>query len=287
MSGRFQRGLSKALLQDLLVGPCKTVFQACLGAGLDVRLRNNYLNAYFLGRSLARIRGRRLPPARLEIHHKYLVDDRLGGCVGRRTGHYCVFDLDATLARVYAANLDTLIERARAYAGPEEDVELRLLQRNDSTAFVCCFDRQILVPHTPGALDLVGLLADPEPVLVAIEVKCFPDNSIQKVPLQLNRYLEILDPTQQGLRDDVARSYRTVCKQLRALGLPAPEPARISEGMPVKGLVIVSDYNPRSELLPRAHKLATTLDRPIHLWQPKDGEFLIPSSERWVRMGLE
>ena len=121
---------------------------------------------------------------------------------------------------------------------------------------------------------------------MAIEVKRFDDNSIQEVPRQLNEYLELLDPAQQGLRDDVARSYRTVCGQLRALGLPAPEPARIAEGMLVRGLVIVSDYKPGSDLLPRAHALAATLDRPIHLWQPPEGDFLIPRPEQWVRMGL-
>lgn len=71
------------------------------------------------------------------------------------------------------------------------------------------------------------------------------------------------------------------------LDLSAPEPVRISEGMRVMGLVIVSDYSPRSALLPRAHKLAATLERPVHLWQPRDGEFLIPAPKRWVRMGLE
>ena len=33
----------------------------------------NYLNLYFRGRSLARIVGRRRHPAKLEIHHKYVV----------------------------------------------------------------------------------------------------------------------------------------------------------------------------------------------------------------------
>ena len=69
-------------------------------------------------------------------------------------------------------------------------------------------------------------------------------------------------------------------------GLSAPDPAQITAGMPVKGLVIVSDYNPRSRLLPRAHELAAKLERPLHLWQPADGEFLIPVPERCVRMGL-
>ena len=187
---------------------------------------------------------------------------------------------------VYAAHLDTMIKRACRYAGPEEDVELRLLERNDSTAAVCCFDRQIQVPGIRRRLDLIGFLVGEVPALVAIEVKRYRDPRIQDVSRQLHEYLEILDPTQEGLRDDVARSYRTVCEQLRTLGLSAPDPTRITAGMPVKGLVIVSDYNPRSRLLPRAHELAAKLERPMYLWQPTGGQFVIPGPERWVRMGL-
>ena len=286
MNGIFQRGLSDALLKDLLDGSCSTVIRACRNAGLDVRLRHNYLNLYFRGRSLARIVGRRRHPARLEIHHKYVVADRIGDRAGRRSGNYCAFDVDAHFADVYTAHLDALIKRARTYVGPEEDVELQLLERNDSTAAVCCFDRQIQVPGTRRKLDLMGFLAGRAPALVAIEVKRYPDSRIQRVPQQLYEYLEILDPEQEGLRDDVARSYRTVCQQLRTLGLSAPDPTQITAGMPVKGLVIVSDYNPRSRLLPRAHELAAKLQRPLHLWQPVEGEFFIPALERWVRMGL-
>ena len=286
MSREFQRGLSDALLRDLLHGPSGTVLRACRDIGLDVRLRDNYLNLYFRGRSLARIVGCRRGPAKLEIHHKYVVADRIGDRTGRRSGDYCAFYVDAVFAEVYAAHLDTMIKRASRYAGPEEDVELRLLKRNDSTAAVCCFDRQIQVPGTRRTLDLMGFLADEVPALVAIEVKRYPDLRIQYVPRQLHEYLKILDPTQEGLRDDVARSYRRVGEQLRTLGSSAPDPTRITAGMPVKGLVIVSDYNPRSRLLARAHALATKLERPMHLWQPADGQFLIPGPRRWVRMGL-
>ena len=285
MSGDFRRGLSDALLHDLLHGPCGIVLRACRSAGLDVRLRDDYLNLYFGGRSLARIVGRRRHPAKLEIHHKYVAADRIGDCVGRRSGNYCAFDVDTAFAEVYATHLDALIKRARAYVGPEEDVELRLLERNDSAVAVCCFDRQIQVPGTRRTLDLMGFLAGHVPSLVAIEVKRYPDPRIQDVPRQLHEYVEIFDPMQEGLRDDVARSYRTVCEQLRTLGLSAPNPTQITEGMPVNGLVIVSDYNPRSRLLPRAHELAAKLERPVHLWQPADGEFLIPVLERCVRLG--
>lgn len=112
------------------------------------------------------------------------------------------------------------------------------------------------------------------------------NQDIQFAPRQLSKYLEVFDPTQDGLRHDVARSYRTVCEQLRTLGLSAPDPTRITAGMSVLGLVIVSDYNRRSRLLPRAHELAAKLVRPIHLWQPADGEFVIPVPEQWTRMGL-
>ena len=286
MSREFRRGLSDTLLQDLLHGPSGSVLRACRDIGLDVRLRDNSLNVYFRGRSLARIIGRHRLPAKLEIHHKYVVADQIGNCTGRRSGHYCAFSVDAAFAEVYRACLDTMIKRASRYAGPEEDVELRLLERNDSTAAVCCFDRQIQVPGTRRTLDLMGFLVGEVPALVAIEVKRYPDPRIQYVPRQLNEYLEVLDPKQEGLRDDIARSYRTVCEQLRALGLSAPDPTLIAAGMPVKGLVIVSDYNSRSRLLPRAHELALTLERPMHLWQLRSGQFLIPEPGRWVRMGL-
>ena len=163
MSREFQRGLSRSLLEDLIDGPCGVVLRACREADLDVRLRDNYLNLYFRGRSLARIVGRYRQVAKLGIHHKYLVDDRIGDYIGRRSGSYCAFDLDSAFAKVYAAYLDSLIKRAYSYVGPEEDVELRLLERNDSTVAVCCFDRQIQVPGTRRTLDLMGFIPDRKP----------------------------------------------------------------------------------------------------------------------------
>ena len=175
--------------------------------------------------------------------------------------------------------------KAGKHVGHEENVELRLLQRNDGAADVCCFDRQVQVPGTRRTVDIVALTSKGAPALVAIEVKRYPDNRIQEVPGQLHEYLEILDPDRKGLRDDVAESYRTVCSQLRRLEQPAPDPGRVTAGMSVLGLVIVSGYNPRSNLLPRAHRLAANLERPIYLWEPGSGEFAVPPPARWLRMG--
>lgn len=286
MSARvFRRGLSDGLFRDLLDGPCATVLRACLAAGLDARLRRNAISLYYHGRSLALIEGRRWRPAKLSVHHKYLVDDRIGDYVGGRSREYCTFDVDSAFAEAYASRLHALVERATGYVGSEESVELRLLQANDRTAPVCCFDRQVQMPGTRRTLDLMGLLSGSVAALVAIEVKCCLDNRIQDAPRQLHEYLEIFDPARKGLAADVARSYRKVCEQLRALGLAAPDPDLVTAEMPVKGLVIISDYNPRSRLLPRAREVAGDLERPIHLWQPAGDDYRIPEAERWERMG--
>ena len=285
MTSPFRRGLSDDLLDDLMDGPCATVFRACVKAGLDVRLRANAVNLYFGGRSMARIVRRNRLPHGLEIHPKYVVEDRIGEFAGRSSGSYLVFDVNAGFADAYATELPSLILKAGEHVGHEENVELHLLQRNDGTADVCCFDRQVQVPGTRRTVDIVGVTSKNAPALVAIEVKRYPDNRIQHVPGQLHEYLEILDPDRKGLRDDVAESYRTVCSQLRRLGQAAPDPGRITAGMPVRGLVIVSGYNPRSKLLPRAHRLAAKLERPIYLWEPGPGEFAVPPRARWRRMG--
>ena len=287
MSNPFRRGLSDDLLNDLMDGPCATVFRACVKAGLDVRLRANAVNLYFGGRSMARIVGHNPVSHRLEIHPKYVVKDRIGEFAGRRSGSYLIFDVTAGFADAYAAELPALMQKARKHAGHEENVELCLLQRNDGTADVCCFDRQVQVPGTRRTVDIVGLTSKKDPALVAIEVKRYPDNRIQHVPGQLHEYLEILDPDRKGLRADVAESYRTVCSQLRRLERAAPDPGRVTAGMPVMGLVIVSGYNPRSKLLPRAHRLAAKIERPIYLWEPGSGEFAIPAPGRWRQMGPE
>ena len=287
MSNPFRRGLSDDLLDDLTDGPCATVFRACVKAGLDVRLRANAVNLYFGGRSMARIVGRNRLPHGLEVHPKYVAGDRIGEFAGRRSGSYLVFDVSAGFADAYAAELPALMQKASKHVGHEENVELRLLQRNDGTADVCCFDRQVQVPGTRRTVDIVGLTSKSAPALVAIEVKRYPDNRIQHVPGQLHEYLEMLDPDRRGLRDDMAESYRIVCSQLRHLEQAAPDPGRIMAGMPVRGLVIVSGYNPRSKLLPRAHQLAAKLERPIYLWELGTGEFAVPPPARWRRMGLD
>ena len=124
------------------------VFCACVNAGLDVRLRANAVNLYFRGRSMARIVGRSRVPHQLETHPKYVVKERIGEFVGRRSGSYLVFDMSVGFAEVYAAELPALVLKAARHVGQEENVEMGLLRRNGGSADMCCFDRQVQVPGT-------------------------------------------------------------------------------------------------------------------------------------------
>ena len=62
--------------------------------------------------------------------------DRIGDCAGGRNGNYGAPDVDVAFAEVYVTYLDTVAELARDYEGREEDMELRLLERNDSMVAV-------------------------------------------------------------------------------------------------------------------------------------------------------
>lgn len=91
----------------------------------------------------------------------------------------------------------------------------------------------------------------------------------------------MLDPERSGLRADVARSYRLVCRQLRALGLKACDPDLVREGMPVLGLVALANYNDKSKLLGRARRHAGQLDRTVRFCFLDDARPTLPPPREW------
>ena len=290
MSGnlQFARGLSSDFMRELKNGPVGAVFQACRSAGLDLRLRNNYLNAYDAGRSVAKLLWGSLAGVRLLVHHKYIGGSAIGQVSGRRgKGPYVRFRVDARFSDLFEAELPAIRGRADAHKGKEEHVEDALLRANRSGDPVVCLDRQTQAPGSRRKMDVVAIVeGSAGPVFVVIEVKRDLDNSIQEVPRQVHRYLEILDPDGTGLRPDVASSYRRVCEQMLELGLDAPDPSRVKRGMPLSGLVVLALYNDRSQLLPRAHAAAVKLPRPIHYWlAPSARKMILPGPEKWDRLG--
>lgn len=156
------------------------------------------------------------------------------------------------------------------------------MQANLEGTPLVVIDRQIVNGRPRVKLDMLALTVDRgEPTLVAVELKRGLDNRIQQVAEQALKYVKMLDPTGAGLRADVARSYRDVCEQLRALGFKSCDPALIRAWMRVVGLVALADYNPRSRLLGRALKAARRLDRPIAFCQLTGDRLTLPPSSQW------
>ncbi|MCY4462707.1 MAG: hypothetical protein OXC26_20265 [Albidovulum sp.] len=54
--------------------------------------------------------------------------------------------------------------KAGKHVGQEKNVELRLLQRNDDAADLCCFDRQVQLPGTRRTFDIVALISKGAPL---------------------------------------------------------------------------------------------------------------------------
>jgi hypothetical protein len=284
VSGVFDRGLSADFFAELTTGNSAALLAVCRQAGFDVRLRDDYLNAYAAGRSVARLAWRR--GVHLEIHRKYLHDDAFPGVRRIARGDYAVFGVTPRLIAQFADQLVQIKRASEDHVRVEERSEERLLRDNAGGGPFVCVDRQVGVPGTRRYVDVVGVLGGDRPSLVLVELKRDLDNRIQEVPAQVARYLEIFSPEGRGLRADVATSLSRVASQLGQLGFPAPTPAVFEAGMPVLGLVVLVRYNPRSELLARAHVLAAGLPQPVWLWDAADDQRLrLPEQREWIRMG--
>ncbi len=286
MSGGFDRGLSEPFFDDLRSGASAPVLEACRAAGLDVRLRDDYLSAYLDGRAVTTLVWRRRE-VRCVVHRKYLRDDAFQGERRIVEGDYVRFTVTPGFAAAFAAELPALLATAAAYTKVEERSEATFLRQNAGGGPFVCVDRQSGVPGTRSFVDVVGVLEGDRPALVLVELKRDLDNRIQEVPAQVDRYLEIFSPGGSGLREDVARAYGVVATQLLALGFPAPPATSFEVGMPVLGLVVLVRYNPRSALLQRAHACADALSHSIWLWvAEREDALALPPRDRWLRMGV-
>ena len=284
LSGVFNRGLCADFLAELTTGSSASMIHVCRQAGLDVRLRDDYLNAYAAGRSVARLVWRR--GVQLEVHRKYVQVDAFPGVPRVARGDYDVFTVTPLLIAQFADQLVQIRRASDAHVRVEELSEERLLRDNVGAGPLVCVDRQVGVPGTRSYVDVVGVLEGDPPSLILVELKRDLDKRIQEVPAQVARYLEIFSPAACGLRADVATSFARVSSQLRLLGFAAPAPHAFVEGMPVLGLVVLVRYNPRSALLGRAHALATGLPQPVWLWIAADDQQLqVPHRVEWRRMG--
>jgi len=283
----FHRGLKDEMFDWLQTGLGKELVDLFKDRKLDVRLRDNYLNAYAAQCSLAKVQWSNRTGASLTIHKKYFPGSPLAPQpnLNRDGNPYARFAVTPRLVEAYAEALCTIQKVVAAgYVKPEGKWEEDCSNANLEGTSLLVIDRQIVSGKPAARLDLLAIgSSDSGPFMVAVEMKRDVDNRIQEVPEQTAKYLRMLDPHGTGLRADVAESYRDVCRQLRALGLPAPDPCLVKEGMRVEGLVAIANYNRKSELLQRAFDLALGLDRDIRFCQISDTDLILPPEKKWIR----
>lgn len=303
----FRRHLSPELLTYLKSGPGSTLMEAFRRHGLDVRLRDDYINAYTVGNSLANVYRAR-NSFRLKVSRKYLTGVELPNQRQRRPRkllgkkpelpEYIDIDLNETSIAAYVGALSVIRKNAEDhYAKPEARWEERCARANICGCPQQVLDRQIAKgdaskPLSEGRkrrgavrLDMITVLATPERGLVAVELKRDLDSRIQHVTRQLVKYLEFLDPDGSGLSAPIADSYAIACTQYAELGIAAPEPRAIEPGMPVYGLIGLANYNPRSQLLKRALADARSLEREVrYTFISKDEHPVLPPRGSWNKM---
>lgn len=282
----FRRGLDQQFVDMLREGLFCDILRAAKSKGLDVQIREGYLSIYARGccvLSLAHVPRREEYRAR--IHRKFL-GPLLGDTPEARTsGNYVLLTADGAFVDWYVANLDRILAEAsadtKAEAAVEEYMIRASLQPNTALMFI---DRQVQLHGVRLRMDLLGLTMDGDGSKVVLtEIKQGLDNRIQDLAEQTGDYYRLIAPDGY-LRSDVLESYRKVLDQKRQIGIIGPD-VQIGDGpIPVECLLVLYDYNDRSQLLDRLRAKAKACGLPIRLVRPEKGVFRIPAQDSWERL---
>src|SRR6266511_3455434 len=216
----FRRHLGAKMFAFISTGPGKALLEAFLQHGLDVRLRDDYLNAYSVGNSLACVQLRGDGVGRLSLSRKYVKGTELSERIPRsrraatsasKPRSYFEITLDDPGIVAYVRDLPLIKKTAEGYAKPEARWEERCTIANSQGTPMVVLDRQIAKGDdsdgpAPGKkrrgairLDMVAALSEPHRGLVAVELKRDTDGRIQHVAKQVLKYVELLDPKGDGL----------------------------------------------------------------------------------------
>ena len=285
----FNRGLKEDFFAWVQCGSGKKLVALFKKHHLDVRLRDNYLNAYDAQCSLAKVQWSNRSGPSLVIHKAFLRDSQRSPLahqpnVNGEHQPYARFAVTPEFVEAYAEALPAIWKLVAAdYVKPEGKWEEECSNANLQSTPLLVIDRQIVSGKPAVRLDVLAIGgADSTPFMVAVELKRDLDNRIKDVPKQTAKYLRMLDPDGEGLRADIARSYVDVCRQLRALGFKAPDPELLQPGMRVAGLVALGNYNEKSKLLAMAFAEARKLDREIKFCKLGKDNLVLPAETEWI-----
>lgn len=277
----FARGISDAFLNELQAGRLSPLLHAAKITPLDMQLRDGAVDWYADGRRVLHIKEQAHKGGYLAcIHQKYV--DGLSLPNGTYAGKYRQWPVtDAFLADLLAV-FSAILSQSQAYRKPETVVEEALIRASlQPSSPVVFFDRQVQVPGIQLRADLLGLQVTVDsPYVFLTELKRGLDNRIQHLLTQIGAYAGVIAPDGY-LREDLSAAYRIVLAQKVALGLLPSITILGDTRPPVRGLLVLYDYNPRSELLARLRASASDAPRQVHLCLLPAGSHQLPPSETW------
>jgi hypothetical protein len=282
----FARGLSEAFLGELKSGRFKGLLDAAKQTGLDVQVREHYIDIYAKGRGVLNLR--EVPTQRAYVaktHVRFLVGVSLPCALGRN-GEYCLFDATHEFVESCLVNLPALIHNTQPYAKREATVEEEIIRAsllgNSPVAFV---DRQIQTHGLRSKADLLGVARSGSAggMVVLAELKVGLDGRIQEMMGKLEEYCQVFAPSGH-LRPDMVRAYRTVIAQKQVLGLLPEDVVPPDAGDQVQCLAVLSEYNAKSDLLRRLREAARGSRLSVMLVHLARGQCLLPPAAEWEKL---
>ena len=286
---RFSRGLSDQLLEELKQGRFSMLLRALAGRGLDVQLRERYIDVYARGCRVLMLVERRFREGRYRasIHRKYLdglvLPDARSGSERDQYVHFCA---SPDFVEGYVASLDTILWNSEGYVKPEAELEEHMIwQSHCRSSPVLFIDRQVQVHRIRRRADLIGVTtcsADRARV-VLVELKQGLDTRIQHLMGQMGQYREVIAPDGR-LDHEVAAAYRRVVAQKQELGLLPPAAVFPDEDPSVECLLVLADYNPKSELLTRLRHRARDASYGARLVLLEKGTHILPPAAQWEEL---
>jgi len=221
--------------------------------GLDLHIREGYLNIYFKGNALLKLTERAQSKYKVDIHKKFLSGIQIPDLV------------DANTTRTFLDSIPMIKENIIQYGKSSLEIEYEQLiirannneTRNSSEYFIV--DRQFIIGK--DRIDLVGFFWDStfrrrgQTVYPCImEIKFALNSDINKVHDQLTRYYDAIQPISENFSKDLQAAFR----QRLDLGIFHQNPERIAAMKTLEFstnvqdfqfIIIFVDYNPRSSKL--------------------------------------
>lgn len=278
----FARGLSPEFMHELLNGRFAVLRQGSIDRGLDLQIRENYINLYTSGRSVLELAEKGRLGYCAKIHRKFLTDTALPPARAVQ-GEYHHLAADDGFVRAYLAYADKIISNALATAATEATIEEEMIRQSYVEGSPIVFiDRQIQTHGIRKRLDLIGISPSAHTVVLT-EIKQGLDNRIQELMEQVREYHDVLAPDGH-LRADIACSYATVVAQKQMLGaMPKgvdfpPHPPK------AECLLLLYDYNPKSRLLGRLRDSVRSYALRPKLVCLRAGTYSLPPPHEWEQL---